>query len=235
MEGEVVMKFFEGMHNVATRDKTRVWADSRVETPHFSAAAQPVPSYQNPWELAQLLDIYHTNAPKSYLELGPYHGGTLYWFIKNAVCGCKLGGVDLFDELLGQRWTTPADWDKWVEDANTEKGIKANALFDIQFKLFEGDTHDPAIIAAVTEYYEGSLDWLFIDANHEYVHCRQELADYGALLHEGSVLCLHDVRPRNMGSNRLWEELRHAGYKTQLIVADPTSETVDAGIGVVYL
>lgn len=217
-----MVALFTGMHDIAARDKTRSWPDSRVKTEHFDAQEQPVPSYQNPWELAQLIEIFVARKPKTYLELGPYHGGTLYWFLKNAVEGCKLAGIDFFDELLGQRWATPEDWQKWVPEGRT-------------LAFFGGNTHDPAVIQAARDYFSDGLDWLFIDANHEYEHCRQELEDYGAMMNPGGVICFHDVRPRNMGSYQLWEELRHAGHVSQLLVADPYSTEVDAGIGVIYL
>lgn len=217
-----MVTIFTGMHDVQARDKTRSWDDSRVRTEHFDAAEQPVPSYQNPWELAQLIEIFVQRKPKSYLELGPYHGGTLYWFLKNAVEGCKLAGVDFFDEKLGGRWKTPPEWQAWVKPGTT-------------LEFFEGNTHDPAIIQAAQTYFSEGLDWLFIDATHEYEDCRAELMDYSQFMNPGGIICLHDIRPRNMGSNRLWNELRHAGYVCQLLVADPTSNEVDAGIGVVYL
>jgi len=136
--------------------------------------------------------------------------------------GATVGTVDFFDELLGAREATPEDWKKW-----TKKGI--------DFKHFEGDTHDPKIQDAVSTHFEDGIDWLFIDANHEYEHVLQDFTDYGAMVNEGGVIVLHDVRPKDMGSSRLFEELRQAGYVTQLLVADPYSETVDAGIGIIYV
>lgn len=217
------MKFFEGIYNIQQRDKTRDWSVSKVVTDHFDVSKQPCASYQNPWELAQMVEIYQRMGSTSYLELGPYHGGTLYWFIMNSVAGTKIGAVDFFDEKLGGRQAYPDDWEKWSEQ-------KA-----VQFHFFEGNTHDPAIITQVGEYFNGSLDWLFIDATHDYDDCKADLENYGQFLHPGSVLAFHDVRPRNFGSNRVWEEMRQAGYVSQLLVADPYSETVDAGIGLIYL
>lgn len=217
------MTFFTGIHDVPARDKTREWDQSRVVTDHFDVAKQPVASYQNPWELAQMIEVYVKLQPKSYLELGPYHGGTLYWFIMNSIVGTKIGAVDFFDGKLGGFQAFPSDWSEWCKSKS------------VDFAFFEGNTHDETVIESVGEYFDGSLDWLLIDATHDYDDVRQDLNNYGQFLHEGSVLAFHDVRPRNMGSCRLWEEMRQAGYKSQLIVADPTSETVDAGIGLIYL
>lgn len=219
---EGTMTPFTGIHDINARDKTRDWDLSRVLTPNFDATQQPVPSYQNPWELAQLVEIFYKKASMSYLELGPYHGGTLYWFLKAAYPGCKLAGVDFFDEKLGGRWKTPPEWQEWVKPGTT-----------LQF--FEGNTHDLTIIGAVREYFDKGLDFLFIDATHEYEDCRQEFVDYGAMMNPGGIICFHDIRPRNMGSHQLFEEVRQAGYVTQVLVADPYSTDVDAGIGVVYL
>lgn len=228
--------FFSGQHDIGSRDKTRDWSLTQVKTAYFDASQQPVASYQNPWELGQILEIYHQKAPEKVLELGPYHGGTLYHWIKNAAPGAQIAAVDFFDELLGGRQAFPEDWAKWAEDRSKEVDREGDVLdYSIDFQFFQGNTHDPNIIRDVSAFFGAQLDWLFIDANHEYDHCRRELEDYGRMIRPGGVICFHDVRPRNMGSHRLFEEMRQAGYVSQLIVADPYSEEVDAGIGVIYL
>lgn len=217
------MKFFTDMHDIAARDKTRDWGQSTVKG-RLDVAAQPVPSYQNPWELNQILEIYAKRKPANVLETGPYHGGTLYHWIRNAAGPhVQIAAIDYFDELLGARYAKPEDWERWADDAC------------VDFKFFNGNTHDPAVVEGVREYFNGKIDWLFIDTTHHYANCRQELEDYGAMMSEGGVICFHDIRPRNLGSSRLFEDLRQAGYVTQMLVADPDSNDVDAGIGVVYL
>lgn len=219
---------FDGMHNLSSRDTTRDWSASIVKTEHFDAAAQPVPAFQNPWELAQMVEIYCQRKPRFVLELGPYHGGTLYHFIRNCevVSGGpmpKIGAVDFFDEKLGPRYATPEDWARWLPHN------------DMAFRFFQGDTHDPEIIKQVKDFFSSGIDWLFIDATHDYDDCRADFENYGSLVVPGGVIGIHDIRPRNMGTCVLWEELRDAGYVTQQLVADPYSDTVDAGIGLVYL
>ena len=166
------MKPFTGIHSLPSRDLSRDWSFSKVKTKLFDVDKQPVTSFQHPWELGALLDIYVKRKPKGVLELGPYNGGTLYWFLLHAAAGATVGTVDFFDELLGAREATPEDWKKW-----TKKGI--------DFKHFEGDTHDPKIQDAVSTHFEDGIDWLFIDANHEYEHVLQDFTDYGAMVNEG--------------------------------------------------
>jgi cephalosporin hydroxylase len=214
---------FSGIHDLYNRDTRRDWSKSTVKTEHFDVAVQGAPSYQNPWELAQMVEVFCERQPMTILELGPYHGGTLYHFIKNALPGAMIGAVDYFDELLGPRAATPEDWVKWLPHQN------------MGFKFFEGNTHDPEIIRQVTDYFSQGLDWLFIDATHDYEDCKVDFQNYGKLVRPGGIIGIHDIRPRNMGTYKLWEEIRDAGYVTKQIVADPISTEVDAGIGLVYL
>jgi cephalosporin hydroxylase len=212
---------FKGIHNLTDRDVRRDWAESTVKTEHFDVAVQGAPSYQNPWELAQMVEVFCALKPTSVLELGPYHGGTFYHFIKNSPRGSKVGAVDFFDELLGPRYATPEDWIKWLPEG-------------VEFRFFEGNTHNPTLIDQVADYFYDGLEWLFIDANHEYDCCLADFQNYGKLVVPGGVIGIHDIRPKNMGTYRLWEEIRDAGYVTQQLVADPHNG-IDAGIGLVYL
>lgn len=213
---------FKGIHDLAARDVRRDWSLSEVNTEHFDVAVQGAPAYQNPWELAQMVEVFCQRKPMSVLELGPYHGGTLYHFIRNSQPGAKVGAVDFFDELLGPRYATPDTWETWLPEG-------------VDFRFFDGDTRSPEIIERVNNYFIDGLDWLFIDANHEYEFCRADFENFGKLVMPGGVIGIHDIRPKNMGTYLLWEEIRDAGYVTQQLVADPYNDSVDAGIGLVYI
>lgn len=213
---------FDGIHSLIGRETTRDWSKSPVVTPHFDAQEQPVPSYQNPWELAQMVEVFCHKAPRSVLELGPYHGGTLYHFIRNSLPKTKIAAVDFFDEKLGPRYATPETWNTWLPEK-------------VGFKFFEGNTQDPQIIEAVKAYFDEGLDWLFIDATHDYDDCCADFENYGNLVNQGGIIGIHDIRPKSMGTYTLWKEIVHAGYVTQELVAQPYSDTVDAGIGLIYL
>jgi cephalosporin hydroxylase len=214
---------FKGIHDITSRDITRDWTVSKVKTDHFDVAVQGAPAYQNPWELAQMIEVYCNTQPANVLELGPYHGGTLWNFIKNSYTNIRVGAVDFFDELLGPRYATPSDWEQWAKEA------------EIKFKFFEGNTHDPEIIEQVKVFFPLGLDWLFIDANHSYEDVRADFENYGDLVVPGGVIGIHDIRPKSMGTYQLWDEIRNAGYVTQQIVADPYDDSADAGIGLVFV
>lgn len=214
---------FKGIHDISSRDKTRDWSLSKVKTGLFDVAEQPVPAYQNPWELAQMLEVYNNTQPWSVLELGPYHGGTLWHFIKHSFTNIRVGAVDFFDEKLGSRAATPTDWERWANEA------------EVKFRFFEGNTHDPEIIEQVNTFFPLGIEWLFIDANHSYEDAKADFQNYGIMVPPGGVIGIHDIRPKTMGTYQLWEEIRNAGYVTQQIVADPYNDTVDAGIGLVFV
>lgn len=213
---------FNGIHDIKARDAERNFQLTTVNTEHFDPKAQPIECLQNPWELAQMVELYCERKPLAVLELGPCHGGTTYHWLHNAVPGARIVTIDLFNQDFGQDPNGVVLWNTWVPEG-------------VDFQFLYGDTTDPAVIQQVREQFPDGLDWLFIDANHDYPYCSQDFENYGNLVKPGGVIVLHDLRPRGLGSYRLWEEIRHAGYITQMLVAEPYNQEVSAGIGIVYV
>lgn len=215
---------FDGIYDISSRDTHRDWSLSKVKTKYFDVANQPVTAYQNPWELAQMLEIYVQKGPQYVLELGPCKGGVLYHWMRLAddwSWPLRIAAVDWFDGMMGgDREAGPEEWKDWAEE------------FQADFKFFQGNTRDPEIVRSVAEYFS-HIDWLFIDATHEYDSVMADLQNYGSLVQTGGVIAFHDIRPVGNGSHRVFTELQRAGYVTQELVADPNA--TEAGIGLVYL
>jgi cephalosporin hydroxylase len=179
----------------------------------------PVPALQRVWEFAQMLDLYRQRRPRSVLEVGSYHGGTLYHWLTTAAPGAFVVSVDL----------PPA-------------GVDNRALFHawcppgVELHCLRGDSRDPAILAAVEGI--GPFDWVFLDAGHAREEIAADWAAYRPLVADGGVIALHDILP-GRGPQAwievcpVWRAIQRQGYVTQEIVA---SEDVNwGGIGVVYL
>jgi len=56
----------------------------------------PVPVLQNQSELAELIALYRDRKPKRTLEVGTYHGGTLYHWLRHAPRGATVVSVDSY-------------------------------------------------------------------------------------------------------------------------------------------
>lgn len=179
----------------------------------------PVPVLQRRWEFDQLLRLYRERQPRRVLEVGTYHGGTLYHWLREAVPGARVVSVDrppdgVVQEDIFYRWA-PAG---------------------VQLRLLKGDSTDPAMVSATGRF--GLYDWIFLDAGHAESEIRADWRNYSALAAPGAIVALHDILPGRGAQSWIqvapvWKEIQRAGYVTQEIVA---SEDVDwGGVGVIYL
>lgn len=75
--------------------------------------------------------------------------------------------------------------------------------------FIQGDTTKPEIIESVKkELGEGEqLDFLLIDAGHDYESVKQDWDNYMPLVRPGGVIFLHDTVNQNAGVNKLWKEI----------------------------
>lgn len=193
-------------------------ADERAERLKYGPDA-PVPIFQHEYEFATLLDIYRERRPLRVLEVGTYHGGTLYHWLQNARPGAVIVSVDSYMAGVDNRHLY-AEW--------TPAGVTLHVLC--------GDSRDPDIIMAAAEH--GAYDWTFIDAGHYYDEVQADWENYRPLTGPGGLIAFHDILPPSPSHpeiqvDRLWREIQRAGHVTREIVADPDADW--GGLGVVYL
>lgn len=194
-----------------------------VSTPHSERATNygpeaPVPVFQHQWELEQLLDLYRKRTPSNVLEVGTYHGGTLYHWLQDATFGTFITSLDSYAVGVDNRSKYP----EWVP-----KGIYLNVI--------QGDSRDPETIEQVRN--AGPFDWIFIDAGHYYSEVKSDWDNYGEMATGGAIVCFHDILTNPLHPEieveQLWREIQKLGYITQEFVADP--DAAWGGIGVVYM
>lgn len=177
----------------------------------------PVPILQREWEFKTLLKLYTTLKPRRVLEIGTYHGGTLY------------------------HWLTASTPDVVVQVDSFAIGVDNRHLFaewcDAKTQLHSiiADSTNPDTVRLVEPH--GPFDWVWIDAGHYEHEVRADWANYAPLAAPRGVVCLHDIltHPHHpeIQVDAVWRDLQRAGYVTQEIVASATAEW--GGIGVVYL
>lgn len=176
----------------------------------------PVEAIQFAWEFGRLVDVFKELAPERILEIGSFMGGSLYHWISFAKPGAKVAAVEQFPQT--------DLWNTWIKD----KGIE---LFVIQ-----SDSHLNETVKKAKEAL-GSVDFLFIDADHSYLAAKTDFMLYGPLVRKGGVIAFHDIlqnpQRADFGVWQLWKEIKEAGYKTQEFYSSPSQGLM--GIGVVYL
>lgn len=175
------------------------------------APAQPE---QQRWEFQQLLKIYEQLNPRTVLEIGSMHGGSLYQFMKHSEPGGLFVSVDTV-------WRAD-DWPEWA------------TRFGHALHVVVGDSTASDIMSKVKALVP-EVDFLMIDGNHDYEHVRRDFLNYGPLVGPGGVIVLHDIVNPLPGCEvyKFWAELRQCGYIVQELMASP--EQGEFGTGVLYV
>lgn len=182
---------------------------SVVAEPGFMPSA--VPCLQREAEFMELLDLYREREPKRVLEVGTYHGGTLYHWLRNAQPGATVVSLDSYRTEVDNRGL----YESWMPTG-------------VDLMIVEGDSRYVQVIECVAQW--ASYDWVFIDAGHLYDEVRDDWLNYGAMCAKGGVVAFHDILYTHVA--RLWNEIA-AEHETREIVSDPTTEW--HGIGCVFV
>lgn len=192
----------------------------------------PVPVFQHRWEFEALLDLYRSRVPRRVLEIGTYHGGTLFHLLRHALPGAVVVTVDAY---------TP-------DPVSLLPAVDNRHLYvdwvpaGVELVVVEGDSHADETIVEVAQHRP--YDFVFIDGDHSYKGVREDWETYSALCASGALVVFHDIIPGNraafpdMDVHTLWREIQARGFVTQELIADqcPSDPDMDwGGIGVVRL
>lgn len=178
----------------------------------------PVPIFQWEAEFEPVLELYRRLAPESVLEVGTYHGGTLYHWLTNAAPRAHIVSLDSYAVGVDNR-------EKYWEWKRA----------DVELIVLQADSREPEAIETVREH--GPFDWIFIDAGHYYHEVRADWDNYRPMAAENAVVLFHDILPPTQAHPeievaQLWDEIR-AEHMTLEVVADRGAEW--GGIGIVLL
>ena len=176
----------------------------------------PVPIFQWSSEFETLLELYRRFSPRQVLEIGTYHGGTLYHWLTNAQPELVVT-VDSYAVGVDNRHL----YDEWVPSLT-------------ELHVIEGDSRDPAVreqVAAISP----SFDWVFIDAGHYYAEVKSDWETFRPLARR--VVVLHDILPPTQAHPEievayLWNEIKQT-HRTLEIVENRGAEW--GGLGVVLV
>ena len=182
--------------------------------------ATPVPIFQWQEEFEALLDLYRYEQPRSVLEIGTYHGGTLYHWLRNASADTRIVSVDSYAVGVDNR---PL-FREWADE------------FGVSLEIISGDSRAESTVSEVTKH--APFDWIFIDGGHYYEEVRDDWENYRPLCSTRGIVAFHDILPptRTWPSIQvawLWKEIKNFGWRTEEFISDPDAEW--GGIGVVYL
>jgi predicted O-methyltransferase YrrM len=178
----------------------------------------PVPILQHEQEFAQLLDVYRELEPRRVLEVGTFHGGTLYHWLTNAPEGATVVTVDNYAAGVDNRHL----YGGWTPEG-------------VSLQVIAGKSAAESTVAQAKAW--APYDFIFIDAGHYYTEVKADWEAYLPLAQMRAVIALHDILTHpahpEIEVGRLWAEIKAEGYETEEFVADPDADW--GGIGVVRL
>lgn len=174
-----------------------------------------IETFQNPWELERLVAVVERLAPESVLEIGAWHGGTLWHWLQIA------DSVAVVDDGMRRQ----GDWYGWAQDADTD------------LALIQSYSQEPEAVERAAEH--APYDLLFIDGDHSYASVRADWDNYGPMVAEGGVVAFHDILPRSgYGVSQLWGELKAADGSRWMEICQNevlAGNEGRCGIGLLYL
>lgn len=176
----------------------------------------PVPILQWEAEFAVLLELHRRIVPNRTLEIGTYHGGTLYHWLQQTYHPQKIVSVDSYAVGVDNRHL----YGEWNDD-------------DV-LTVIAGESHSGRTIRQVGEL--GPYDFVFIDAGHYLPEVTRDWNNYRPMVAPGGLMCFHDILTHpawpSIEVGQLWEQIKR-DHLTFEIVADRDAEW--GGIGVVLL
>ncbi len=172
----------------------------------------PVPLLQHHGEFAELLTLYRTAAPRRVLEIGTYHGGSLYHWLRNATPGTTVVSIDRYDLVDDTHL-----YGKWAGDG-------------VEIVVIRGDSNDSATAGKAAAH--GPYEWIYIDADHQLRNVQRDWHLYRPLATPGGVVVFHDITPSSdpsLQADARWAELRAEERTFEIQAANGW------GIGVVFV
>jgi predicted O-methyltransferase YrrM len=175
-------------------------------------------------ELGRLLETVRSERPQVVLEIGTALGGTLFGFAQTAASDARLITIDLPAGGFGGGYY-PARGYLYRRFARGGQTIHP----------ILGDSHRVEMVTRVQELLGGrSVDFLFVDGDHEYEGVLKDYELYAPLVRPGGLIAFHDIVPGDEGLvggvPRFWEELKGSHKTTELV---ESSDQGGYGIGLV--
>ena len=133
-----------------------------------------------------LTDIINENGYKSGAELGVRFGQTSRYILIHTES--DVIGVDLMmpqPENTGEGQET---YESWPWDAYENAVIDIENEFPDRFTMYRLSTDEASMLVE-----DGSLDWVFIDADHSYEGVRADITNWLPKIRKGGMITGHDI------------------------------------------
>jgi cephalosporin hydroxylase len=191
----------------------------------FTAAGGLLQTAQVRSEIIQLTELIGQRRPKTVVEIGTAHGGTLFLWCQQADPSATIISIDLPGGIHGGGYPY---WKSWI--------YRRFPLPTQKLHLLRGDSHQPEMFARLKTVLpgDGKVDFLFIDGDHTYEGVKADFEMYSGLVRPGGLIVFHDIckhpEALNCQVDRFWQEVKNE-RRAREFVHDSNQGT--CGIGVI--
>ena len=177
-------------------------------------------------EILALTTLVEKNRPKTVVEIGTAHGGTLFLWCLLAHPTATVVSIDLPGGIHGGGYPY---WKSWIYRRFAGPSQKLH--------LLRCDSQAPETLAQLkTVLPGGTVDFLFIDGNHTYAGVKADFQKYSPLVAKDGMVVFHDIctipSEVNCQVDKFWHEIKD-GYRHEEFIENPSQGT--CGIGVIFL
>jgi len=154
-------------------------------------------------EIISLAKLIKDRQPRTVVEIGTAHGGTLFLWCRLAHPQGTIVSIDLPGGRHGGGYPY---WKSWL--------YRRFPLTTQQLHLLRGDSHQPEMRARLKNILPeaGKVDFLFIDGDHSYAGVKADFEMYSGLVRPGGLIVFHDIckhaEQLNCHVDRFWQEVK---------------------------
>jgi len=128
-----------------------------------------------------LAGLINLNCLEVGVELGVATGVTTKFLLENCPGLRRLVAIDSWTEEHSQQWWTP-------KNSNTEKNFRKKFINFSKLEIHKGISWE------VADFYENeSLDFIFIDASHDYESVKKDILAWLPKIKPSGFICGHDI------------------------------------------
>lgn len=149
------------------------------------------------WEV--LADLITTHALTSFVEVGVWEGHTSIYITDHCSSLQKQWAIDPYDVSL---YSAATQFKQQTTGLNQSLADATYAATAQKITIIRESSRD-----AVHHFADGSLDIVFIDANHEYASVKEDIKLWLPKIRKGGFLCGHDYSLQFFGVVQAVNEL----------------------------
>ena len=186
-------------------------------------------AFQKVSELGSLISILRRRKLRTVVEIGTFRGGTLWLWCQMATENARVVSIDM-----------PAK--SGIGDRRQQAGLRKCAVGSQRLSLIRRDSQQESTRDRLVRSLAGeTIDFLFIDGDHNYDAVQRDFELYSPLVRSGGIVAFHDILhhpkfPQNE-VEKYWNGVIKKAYHVRELVDldDERGWGQWGGIGVVYI